>query len=432
MNQRVKRAIAAAMSLTMVATATPVSPLYNAIQNAVSSVMLQASAAGNEYNEHIVNYDNDTFSIDSFYDLKMFAAAVNDGYTFENKTITLADDFDMGTIDYVGLPNALKAPIGTSGHRFMGTFDGNNKTIRLDFNPAEGRAAKGYAGLFSRVSDATIRNITVTGYEFCQNNGDGCYAGGICGYAMRSNIYNCTNNAAVTAAYGDRGLAGGICGSAGFNLNVYNCTNNATVKASGDFRGYAGGICGDAASGLNVYNCIDTGRNGICGYTSPLQESDIDNCYVLTESNAEKFKGTQKVGKKTITEHLNTYVDEFNSTPSNNITLLKWEQGQDYPILKQETYAVGASLSLDGQIGVNISFYVNKDESSTITINGETVDLAQLTSVNGVYTYTLWVAPKDAYNDITFKTVKGSDTIVERLCEKISVNSKTVIKNDMW
>ena len=351
MTQRVKRAIAAAMSLTMLAAATPVSPLYNAIQNAVSSVMMQASAADNKY---IINYDNDTFSIASFDDLNMFAEAVNVGNTFENKTITLADNFDMGT-------NALTTPIGTYEHSFKGTFDGNNKTIKLNIE-----SAKGYAGLFGYVDGATIRNITVTGYAYCAD-----VAGGICGQAVSSNVYNCANIAEVTGG----STAGGILGYATYDLNVYNCTNNAAVKATNGAYGYAGGILGyaDEYAYLSVYNCANIatvtseyGAGGICGYSffSPLvhnciniaavsgqtdiggicggssEDPYIDNCYVLnkfnendvTVINAQQFKGTDKVSdNKTVTELLNDYVDEFNST---DITLLEWEQGQDYPILK--------------------------------------------------------------------------------------------------
>ena len=76
-----------------------------------------------------------------------------------------------------------------------------------------------------------------------------------------------------------------------------------------------------------------------------------------------------------------------------------------------KTQLTGVSLSLDGKIGVNISFYVNKDKGSTIKINGKTVDLTKLTSVNGVYTYTLLVAPRNAYNEIEFDIDGDSTTI---------------------
>ena len=55
MNRNNKRIIAAAMSLTMLAAATPVSPFYNAIQNAV---MMQASAAA--YPEDDYDFDETT------------------------------------------------------------------------------------------------------------------------------------------------------------------------------------------------------------------------------------------------------------------------------------------------------------------------------------------------------------------------------------
>ena len=390
MSQRVKRAIAAAMSLTMAATATPVSPLYNAIQNAVSSVMMQASAADNKY---IINYDNDTFSIASFDDLNMFAEAVNGGKTFENKTITLADNFDMGT-------KALTTPIGTYDHRFMGTFDGQGHNIKLDMNMPD----VDFVGLFGCVKDATIRNITVTGYANCWLT-----AGGICGLADNSNIYNCTNIAEVTGY----STAGGILGYVGNGLNVYNCTNNAAVKAIDGIYGYAGGILGYAEvyAFPSVYNCANIatvtsgyGAGGICGYSrsSPLvhnciniaavsgqtdiggicggsdEDPYIDNCYVLnkfnendvTVINAQQFKGTDKVSdNKTVTELLNDYVDKFNIT---DITLLEWEQGQDYPILKipvsQDAYTKIEGTNLkwkledDGKLTISL---IKTDETDT-------------------------------------------------------------------
>lgn len=80
----------------------------------------------------------------------------------------------------------------------------------------------------------------------------------------------------------------------------------------------------------------------------------------------------------------------------------------------------GASLSLDGKIGVNFFCYI-KDENPTIIINGNEIDIKDCTIKNNVYTYAYWVAPKDAYNDITIEVKNGSKTIMN----KISYNVKS-------
>ena len=89
----------------------------------------------------------------------------------------------------------------------------------------------------------------------------------------------------------------------------------------------------------------------------------------------------------------------------------------------------GASLSLDGKIGVNFSCYI-KEENPTIIINGNEVDLKDCTIKNNVYTCTYWVAPKDAYKDITIEVKNGSDTIMEQTSYNVKSQYVDVLLKD--
>ena len=85
------------------------------------------------------------YSIYNFNDFKQFRDSVNGGNNYDNKTINLYANINMN--------NESWDPIGSSQHRFAGTFNGNNNTI---YNYAGG------GGVFGMiVTDATIKNLTV-------------------------------------------------------------------------------------------------------------------------------------------------------------------------------------------------------------------------------------------------------------------------------
>ena len=89
----------------------------------------------------------------------------------------------------------------------------------------------------------------------------------------------------------------------------------------------------------------------------------------------------------------------------------------------------GASLYLDGKIGVNFSCYI-KDENPTILINGNEIDIKDCTIKNNVYTCTYWVAPKDAYKDVTIEVKNGSKTIMNKTSYNVKSQYVDVILND--
>ena len=154
--------------------------------------------------------------------------------TFEGKTFVLKEDID--------LKNVLWTPIGATG-KFMGTFDGNAKTIKnLNVKVSD----KTPAGLFANakyVKNVTVENAVVEGHY---------KVGVIVGDGLCSRIKDChVKNATVTATTlnNDEGNnVGGIVGylSSEHDAYVMGCTvENATIKAYRD----VGGIVGNANDG---------------------------------------------------------------------------------------------------------------------------------------------------------------------------------------
>ena len=192
-----------------------------------------------------------------------------------NENVLKAD----GTLN--GTPTHSWTPIGTSGNKFAGKFDGQGHTISgLYFsNTGSGNYPTGgnYVGLFGRVSGSSCKisnaglvDSYIRGYR---------YVGGICGYASSSTITNCYNAGTVI---GNNNYVGGICSEA-YSSTITNCHNTGTITGGSD---HVGGICGYAYSSSTIANCYNTGTitgssyyvGGVCGCNG---SSTITNCYYL-------------------------------------------------------------------------------------------------------------------------------------------------------
>ena len=216
-------------------------------------------------NSNIYYIANDT-------DLKAFRNSVNQGQTFEGKTIKLMADITVSAWTPIGQK-------GSQANKFMGTFDGNGKTVTIDgiANNLD-TAFDGYAAFFGATKDATIQNLTVAGTI------SGKDVAGIIGKGESTTLTNCHNEAAITST---EGKAAGIAASFGGSLT--NCTNSGaistsaaqpagglvawcntstitgcqnsgkvTVSGTGD-SSQAGGLCGNLGSGSTVTNCSNSG-----------------------------------------------------------------------------------------------------------------------------------------------------------------------------
>ena len=167
--------------------------------------------------------------------------------------------------------------IGSETQPYTGTFDGGGYTIRglyvsrRGYYDGESFAEANYAGLFRRLSGATVKNLTVTGYV------DGrFYVGGIAGYADdTTKILNCRSECIVVSGKSTHPhasdpesvirYAGGI---VGYNAgSVTACCNTGTVTGIDSVGGITGGGPGAVSDCYNVGAVTASGQNagGIAG-----------------------------------------------------------------------------------------------------------------------------------------------------------------------
>ena len=211
-----------------------------------------------------------TYEIGSAADLVAFAQAVNGGQT--DAYAVLTDDID--------LDGATWTPIGNSTNKYAGTFDGQGYAI-TNF---EYTATSDYNGLFGYISNATVKNFSISGTltsdGYTKNGVVGCATGtakvtGIHS-SMAINVSNCKAHTG--------GIVGGDNGATTDKIVVDGCEFSGTLTHSGT---------GDCQAGIMGYtgystirNCIFSGTingesnkyGGILGYCKQPSFGGVQNC----------------------------------------------------------------------------------------------------------------------------------------------------------
>ncbi len=279
---------------------------------------------------------DDPYIIETASQLAYFTQGTSS--TYEQKYIKLANDIYLNdTSDWENwettAPLNMLPPSKTT---FSGNFDGENHTIY-------GLYCVGgiYGGLFSRVTDGIVKNITfkesficasfeagaisafALGNDFqfinCKNystvkiagtSTEDTYVGGIVGYIYeyyRGYIYDCHNYGKIEGAT----YAGGI--SALYYSDIYNSSNHGDVSGE-----YAGGISGGhiTNSGIAYGNtsqcseCYNTGSvtgesaaGGIIGFLNSMSYTNLSGksyyhvgTKVLNSYNCGTITGTKTAG----------------------------------------------------------------------------------------------------------------------------------------
>ncbi len=219
------------------------------------------------------------YEIATYADLILFSNAVNKGNNFEGKTITVTDNINFPAPKEEGESNFTA--IGTSDHRFCGTFDGGGYTISgIVIN-----ASTDYQGLFGYIGEygkyAKIQNVTIENSEI---NSTAWYVGGIVGYNNYGSIENCTSSATISASY----YGGGIAGYNPSDCTIENCTSSATVSAADYGGGIVGGNGGELKGNFSINAVISSSytydAGAIVAYdwnTKPLLTNNYyNNCTV--------------------------------------------------------------------------------------------------------------------------------------------------------
>lgn len=255
--------------------------------------------------------------------LANFRNRVNNGATYEGRTIRVMADIDLNPGKYIAVEDGTKEftadaqtwePIGTETNPFLGTFDGNKHKIQNIYI----NNSLDYQGLFS-YNGGTIRNILLDEGNITGSN----YIGGICGYNLENGIIEkCSNNVTITAT---NRFAHGINGQ---NLGtIQECCNYANITS---ISATAGGIGLQEYGGTTkyCYNLGDlcTGQNdssnayagGICGGNNGTISFSY-NMGNITLTKGKNYLG----GVVGITEKGNLY-DSYSSTMTKVI-------GRNYP-----------------------------------------------------------------------------------------------------
>ncbi|MBQ9651337.1 MAG: hypothetical protein IJV13_03870 [Prevotella sp.] len=193
------------------------------------------------------DYESTTeFIITDAADFAQLAYLVNNGSNFEEKTVTLAADLDLGEHYWV--------PVGSAANSFAGTFDGSDKTIRGLYVSVN----SGYIGLFGDVELGTVKNLSVV---------SGCVEGSmsvgtIVGGLYKGTVTDCFVGDVTVRPHQDElspNYFGGIVGTVTMGT-VSGCHSQATVTGSGwSCGGIVGVISGVKDLQANVEDCLYDG-----------------------------------------------------------------------------------------------------------------------------------------------------------------------------
>ncbi|MEG0359780.1 MAG: Ig-like domain-containing protein, partial [Anaerorhabdus sp.] len=249
-----------------------------------------------------------SFTINKAEELAGLAKLVNDGNTFENKTIILKSNIDLANYEW--------KPIGRGEDTlFKGTFNGNNLIIsNMSITKSIDDDSTIPVGLFSVISNGTIKNLSISGEINVSSTN---FAGLIAGQITNSSIVSHTNTRGII----DAKNAGGIIGLSTSGSIIDSSTNNAVVKGTGN---NVGGIVGQfiAAYQSTIKNCVNNAKitgadatGGIVGKMS--QQDDTANVYAIENCiNNGEISGGITVGGIAGTGHFSSYtpkVIEYNA-----------------------------------------------------------------------------------------------------------------------
>lgn len=139
--------------------------------------------------------------------------------------------------------------------RFKGTFDGQNHFISGLYNCVLGEnrgEPDGTIGLFSKLENATVRNLTVrNSYFYVYNYTDAI--GGLASVLYESDINNCHCENIKIYAHSSNGV-GGLVGSVIGQANLSDCTVSGEVKSG--YSSNVGGIVSNWSCGT-MKNCTN-------------------------------------------------------------------------------------------------------------------------------------------------------------------------------
>lgn len=210
-------------------------------------------------------------------DWDAFVANVGKGMTYEGKTVILAADINIEAADMVG----------NTSYPFKGTFDGCGHTINCSISDD---TKEGVAPFFY-ITDATIKNLKVTGTVQAANN----HCAGLVGYATGTcTIQNCWVATDVKCTGG--AYCGGVLGHAQTSVTtISNCLYSGKITGNGSTA--VGVISGwsDVGGNTTINNCLADGTYTSTGTVELIRGNGTKNtnsCIKRSGETAEELVST--------------------------------------------------------------------------------------------------------------------------------------------
>ncbi len=146
------------------------------------------------------------YVISSLEELVWFRDDVNKGNSYSGKFVKLTNDIDLNNEEWT--------PIGNSTNKFLGTFDGGEKTI----SNLKIHNDTSYVGLFGYTSQGELKNLTIHNVDIDGRLGVGALAG--CPFTSDITNIKLTGKVTIDAAF----YVGGVLGR-----NAYGDITDVTV-----------------------------------------------------------------------------------------------------------------------------------------------------------------------------------------------------------
>ncbi|MCH5157518.1 MAG: right-handed parallel beta-helix repeat-containing protein [Clostridiales bacterium] len=198
--------------------------------------------------------EKDTYTIKSLSDFLAFAESVNNGTSYKGKTVVLATNINLEGVDW--------APIGISGHPFLGTFDGNSdkytiSNLNIDTPDADNVGLFGFvgqSGVAVVVKNVHLVNANVKGHASVAALVGNAYTGRVESCEVSGEIY-------VEGNYQVGGVSGGQCYAMFVDCSV-NGENDSYIKGVYAAKNFEG----DAIGGMVAYSA-ENGTPHVTGCT---------------------------------------------------------------------------------------------------------------------------------------------------------------------
>ena len=323
----------------------------------------------------------DIAEISTLAELEAFRDDVNNGNTYEGKTVNLTADIDMSD-KYGADINGEEiswSPIGTKEQPFNGVFYGRGHIISgLYINSRNTNS-----GLFGHTENKSIiKNLVVDGcINVHTDTNKSQYAGAVVGH-NQGIVDGCINAASINAIEALNGgvISGGI---AGFNKGIIRkCSNAGTILTK---TYLIGGICGRNLGVIE--NCFNAGTvsgkyliGGLCAQLCSCGR--ISNCFNIGSVDGEDCVGDM-AGDDGETGINNVYYckpfDETTSDIGTAKTVEQFASGEVAYLLGDEW---GQNIGVDEYpvIGGDKVYLVNNTYTNTAP-NTETADITEISTL---------------------------------------------------